>query len=66
MHAKNYLGRQGLTQKPSKTLKAYAIGFLIFSDLQKLPISPYSFSYNFFVSTGYSKIERHLNIPRYV
>jgi len=52
--AKNHFGRQELTQKASQTFfgnisvqenivkKAQVIVFLIFSDLQKLPISPYS------------------------
>jgi len=62
MHTKNRLGRQGLAQKASQTfdntsahqniVKSISNSFLIFSDLQKLPISPYSYSYDFLVSTG--------------
>jgi len=47
----------GNTLVQHNIVKSISYGFLIFSDLQKLPISPYYFSYYFLVSTGYSKIE---------
>jgi len=68
-HAKNRIGRQESVQKASQTffdntsvhqniVKSISN---IYSDLQKLPISPssyYSYSYDFLVSMGYRKIAK--------
>ena len=58
MHNKNHFGRQGLAQKASQMffgntsvqqniVKSISNSFSIFSDLQKLPISPYSYYQEF-------------------
>jgi len=72
MYAKNCLGRQGLAQKASQTffdnisvqqniVESINNRFLDFQQLAKVLISPYScysYSYDFLVLTGYSKIEK--------
>jgi len=70
-YSKNCLGRQGLAQKTSQTfdntsvqqniVKNISNVFLTFSDLQKLPISPYSYSY---YSLEYLKIENLKKLSR--